>query len=111
MKYDKKVKLVIAGKVSDGMGGWVEGEATTLQVVESFLTPIRANIMMAEYGIATSRGMKLFTKTPLLLEDQKGKIKDILVKTPDKRTYKIIEYTDFTKVKMLVLSEVLESVS
>lgn len=102
MKYDKKVKIISLEKVSDGMGGWISGSEKVIQELDSFLTPVRSSMMVQEYGVSTDKGMKLFTKTDLKIDG----VKDIKVITPDSAEYLILEYTDFGKVKMLVLNGV-----
>ena len=102
MKYDKKVKIISLEKVSDGLGGWISGSERVVQVLDSFLTPVRSSVMVQEYGVSTNKGMKLFTKTTLNIDG----VKEIKVVTPDGAEYLILEYTDFGKVKMLVLDGV-----
>ena len=101
MKYDKKVEIIKTGKVSDGMGGWIEGGETIVKTIDSFITPLKASVALKEYGISSTTTIKLFTKDSLPIRND-GKFLDLSLKVKDDK-YKIIDFADFGKIKMLYL--------
>lgn len=101
MKYDKKAEIIKVEKISDGMGGWIEGVETVLSTVDAFTTPLKASVATKEYGISSTTSIKLFTKFDLGITND-GKFLDVSVKINNLK-YKIIDYADFGKIKMMYL--------
>ncbi|MEB6213523.1 hypothetical protein MXL49_16705 [Enterococcus casseliflavus] len=106
MKYDQKAQILISSSTSDGMGGWIPDTEVIVQTLDSFLTPVRASVMAQEYGVSTPLGMKMFTKSEVILNKENLLKQDVTVLTPDQSKYKLVEYTDFGKIKMFVLEGV-----
>lgn len=98
MKYDKKIDIIGESRVSDGMGGWEVTQAV-LSTVDAFTTPVKAEVAMREYGIVTTTAMKVFTKESIPNTNVRLKQGEI--------NYRIIQYADFGKIKM-ILVEVIE---
>lgn len=103
MKYDKKVNIIKSEKVSDGMGGWLENEPRVEKEIYTFLTPMKAELLLKEYGLASTTMLKLFTKDTIpIMAD--GRWQDVKVEVDaTKQQYSIIQYADFGKVRMLLL--------
>lgn len=102
MKYDKKVELITTGKVSDGMGGWIEGGESIKATINTFLTPVKADILLKEYGISSTTTVKLFTKDQLPIKNN-GKFGDYKLKVASGEKYKILQFADFGKVRMILM--------
>ena len=81
-------------RVSDGMGGWTVTQGV-IGSIQAFTTPVKAEIMLKEYGIISTSGLKVFTKEHLpseYVQLQHGEVK-----------YKILQLSDFGKLRMLLV--------
>lgn len=94
MKFDKKMDVKAQTKVSDGMGGWIVS-TETVDTLDIFTTPVKAEIAMKEYGIVTTTSLKVFTKGYLLDE-----YSHLII---NGKKYKTLQYADFGKIRMLLV--------
>lgn len=97
MKYDKQMDLLGETRVSDGMGGY-EVAYGVVGSIQAFTTPVKVEIMLKEHGIISTSALKIFTKDQVSSEFsqlQYGEIK-----------YKIIQLSDFGKIRMLLVEVV-----
>lgn len=101
MKFDKKIEIITTSKVSDGMGGWIEGSETVIKTVDAVITPLKSSIALKEYGTLSTTSIKMFTKDELPIQND-GKFLDVKLKVND-NNYKIMDFADFGKIKMIYL--------
>ena len=97
MKFDTKAKLIETKTIPNGMGGY----KTITEVVAEinvFTTPVKAEIMLKEYGIVSTSSLKVFTKDKIADEHYKLSFND--------KTYKQLQLADFGKIKMMLVEEV-----
>lgn len=97
MKFNKKMDILEDSKVEDGMGGWITSQNVTGSIL-AFTTPVKAEILLKEYGIVSTTSLKVFTKDQLpndQVQLQFGNIK-----------YKILQLSDFGKLRMLLVEVV-----
>ena len=97
MKFDTKAKLIETTTIPNGMGGHTP---TTKEVseIDIFTTPVKAELMLKEYGIVTTTSLKVFTKDAVMSEHFKLSFND--------KTYKQLQLADFGKIRMMLVEEV-----
>lgn len=97
MKFDTKAKLIEITTVPNGMGGYkpITKEVSEIDV---FTTPVKAELMLKEYGIVTTTSLKVFTKDDVLSEHYKLLFNG--------KTYKQLQLADFGKIRMMLVEEV-----
>lgn len=94
MKFDKKMDILGESRVDDGMGGSTVTDGV-IGTIQAFTTPVKAEIMLKEYGIVSTTALKIFTKDAIPNE---------FVKLEYNTTkYKIIQLADFGKLRMLLV--------
>lgn len=94
MKFDKKMNIIGETKVSDGMGGWTT-QPDVIGSIQTFTTPVKAEIMLKEYGIVSTTSLMVFTKDNIpnqFVQLQYGEIK-----------YKILQVSDFGKYRRFLV--------
>jgi hypothetical protein len=94
MKFDKTMQVTDELKTSDGMGGYTS-ERTVIGEIQVFITPVKAEIMLREYGIVSTSSMKVFTKDTIPHE--------LVQLYLDDKQYKILQLSDFNKLRMLLV--------
>jgi hypothetical protein len=106
MKFDKTVTLKTTSKAPDGMGGW-----TTTPVdagtIACFTTPVKSEVLLKEYGIVSTSALKLFTKDLVPVRDTNGKKQTITATLENGIEYKILQYADFGKIRMVLVEEII----
>lgn len=98
MRCDKKFYFIGKQSKSDGMGGSIN----TIGKGSSFMahsTPVKAEIVLKEYGIVTTTARRLITKDNIKFPLES------LTLTDGKLTYKVIEALDY-KMKILLIESV-----
>lgn len=106
MKFDKVATLKTATRASDGIGGWTT-TPVVIGTVDVFATPVKSEVMLREYGIVSTSALKLFTKGVFPVRDAEGKKQTITVTLENGMEYRIIQYADFGKIRMVLVEEVL----
>lgn len=95
MKFDKTITLLTEKSVADGMGGW-NTEAVEVAQIKAFITPVKAEVMLKEHGLVTSRAFKIITKTPLPTDLYDGKKSlDFITVQQGNYNYKILQLLDY----------------
>ena len=106
MKFDKVATLNTKTRTSDSMGGWVTAPVV-VGTVDVFTTPVKSEVLLREYGIVSTSALKLFTKGLFPVRDAEGKKQTITVTLENGMEYKILQYADFGKIRMVLVEEVL----
>ena len=104
MKFDKRATLKTSTRVSDGIGGWVISPAI-IGTIDVFTTPVKSEVLLKGYGIVSTSALKLFTKSIVPMKDSNGKKQTITVVLENGIEYRIIQYADFGKIKMVLVEE------
>lgn len=102
MKFDKRMNYMSESRVSDGMGGWIKG-SILVKEIDVFTTPVKAEIMLKEYGVVSTSTLKIFTKSELPVKDELGKKMTTHIESPDGTKYKILQMADLGKLRMLLV--------
>lgn len=105
MRFDKTVEVLGEQRVSNGMGGWT----VTHGVVRDFdaiVTPVKAEIMLKENGIVSTTSMKIYTRDSLEEFLKNGTWDKEYQLQYNGSQYTILQYADFTKVRMLLVEVV-----
>lgn len=94
MKYDKAVSVIRTEKIEDGMGGYGTSPVIVSEI-QTFTTPLKAELALKEYGLVTTTSMKIFTK-------------DFLPEKFDyleyaNKKYKVLQLSDYGKIRMLLV--------
>jgi hypothetical protein len=97
MKFDKQMDILGETRVSDGMGGFTATKGV-IGTIQAFTTPVKAEIMLKEHGIVSTSALKIFTKDILPNEF-------VLLQTGTVK-YKILQLSDFGKLRMLLVEVV-----
>lgn len=97
MKFDIKANLVETTTISNGMGGYKTGTKIVSEIYV-FTTPVKAELMLREYGIVTTTSLKVFTKD--VVSDEHYKL------TFNGKSYKQLQLADFGKIRMMLVEEV-----
>lgn len=82
-------------KVSDGMGGWIGGESEELCDIDVAVAPVRAEVMLKEYGIVNTESMTFYTEDDI----PEG---DIHINYNDKN-YRIVQLSDYGLEKVILV--------
>ena len=106
MKFDKVATLSTTSRVSDSMGGWTTAPVV-VGTVDVFTTPVKSEVLLKEYGIISTSALKLFTKGLFPMKDAEGKKQTVTVTLENGMEYRIIQYADFGKIRMVLVEEVL----
>ena len=106
MKFDKTVTLNTTSKTTDSMGGWTTTPAYVGSIA-AFTTPVKSEALLKEYGIVSTSALKLFTKDQVPMRDGNGKKQTVTVTLENGMAYKILQYTDFGKIRMVLVEEIL----
>lgn len=106
MKFDKVATLNTETRTSDGIGGWVTAPVV-VGIVDVFTTPVKSEVLLKEYGIVSTSALKLFTKGLFPMKDAKGKKQTVTVTLENGMEYRIIQYADFGKIRMVLVEEIL----
>ena len=106
MRFNDKIHLVKTGQISDGMGGWIDSGEQIIEGFDGFITPVKAEVMLKDYGYISNVVYKIFFKTATVtdLESIKNQ-RDVTVKARN-HSHKIKQYADFGKYKMLLVERV-----
>lgn len=97
MKFDIKAKLLTTKIVPNGMGGHATS-TVELSEISVFTTPVKAEIMLKEYGIVSTTSLKVFTKDAVPSEH--------LTLSFNGHVYKQLQLADFGKIKMMLVEEI-----
>lgn len=106
MKFDKTVTLSTTSKTPDGMGGWTTTPAYVGSIA-AFTTPVKSEVLLKEYGIVSTSALKLFTKDQVPMRDSNGKKQTVTVTLENGMAYKILQYADFGKIRMVLVEEII----
>ena len=106
MKFDKTVTLSTTSKTPDSMGGWTTTPAYVGSIA-AFTTPVKSEVLLKEYGIVSTSALKLFTKDLVPMRDSNGKKQTVTVTLENGMAYKILQYADFGKIRMVLVEEII----
>ena len=106
MKFDKTVTLSTTAKTPDSMGGWTTTPVNA-GTIACFTTPVKSEVLLKEYGIVSTSALKLFTKDQVPMRDSNGKKQTVTVTLENGMAYKILQYADFGKIRMVLVEEIL----
>ena len=106
MKFDKVATLSTTSRVSDSMGGWTTTPVNA-GTIACFTTPVKSEVLLKEYGIVSTSALKLFTKDLVPMRDSNGKKQTVTVTLENGMAYKILQYADFGKIRMVLVEEIL----
>lgn len=99
MRYDERIEFLNTGRVSDGMGGWVDSdEATVIGTAECITSPLTAEIALKEYGLVTTSGLKAYTPDPV--PDKFEKV------GYEGKHYRVIQLADYKELRVLIMEVV-----
>lgn len=97
MRYDGTVEIVEAVKIPDGMGGYTQS-VIVVGVFTAKICPIRIERRLRDYGIVSDRILRIVTRDSLPYDINYLRINGL--------QYKILEYLDYSKHKILTIEEV-----
>lgn len=106
MRFNDRIQLTQTGSISDGMGGWIDVGEQIIESFDGFITPVKAEVMLKDYGYISNVVYKIFFKqaTGTDLESIKNQ-RDVTVKARN-HSHKIKQFADFGKYKMLLVERV-----
>jgi hypothetical protein len=103
MKFDKMFRLnKITDPVPDGMGGWIDTDnEENLGAINTFITPVTAEIMMKDFGVLSTTAIKIFT------QQRVPNIKGMYLTYVDfyngiEEKYEILQIADYGKYFMIL---------
>lgn len=97
MKFDIKAKLLGSETTPNGMGGYATSMVDVSEI-SVFTTPVKAEIMLKEYGIVSTTSLKVFTKDAI----PNANLRLLF----NGHVYKQLQLADFGKIRMMLVEEI-----
>ena len=102
MRFETRVDLIKQKLVDDGMGGFIESDEHEIYWnFDCYKLPVKAETLLEEYGITSTKAVKFITRDDLPDEIQ-------LLQEPfnDFQKYELLQLMDYGKYRLLLVEEV-----